>query len=86
MISVWIHIENENYWEGQAVLVSLPAMPRRDETIFLSEDTLIEMTAKGLLHGKPDTDGYLTFKDAMTVTDVCYIENSTTPHVMVRIP
>ena len=85
MIHAWIHTTGDNYWEGCATVISLPAMPRIGETVYLSEETLQSILEKsGALLDIYITDQVLV-RDNFTVTDICHIEGEELPHLMIDL-
>lgn len=85
MVKVWIHILSDAYWEGGALVVSLPALPRLGETVYLSEQTLENLLEKNIISPDIHTRKGLAFNDAFTVRDICYIEDEELPHIMLSI-
>lgn len=85
MTHAWIHTTGDNYWEGFAIVVHLPALPRIGETVYLTEETLRTILEKsGALLDVVVTDQILV-KENFTVTDICHIEGEELPHLMIDL-
>ena len=86
MTYVWIHIEDPetDYWESPAIVVKLPSLPRIGETVYLSEEAIGTLISQGALLPWLTQEDTISFPDALTVVDICYIENEELPHLLLR--
>ena len=86
MTYVWIHIEDpeSDYWEGPAIVIKLPSLPRIGETVYLSEEAIETLISRGALLPSLSVENTITFPDGMTVLDICYIENEELPHLLLK--
>lgn len=85
MIHTWIHISGKDYWEGDAIVITLPSLPRIGESVYFSDDTMTLLIDKGILSPEIITGERLAFNDTFVVTDICYIENEELPHIMIEL-
>lgn len=83
MIHTWLHANGKDYWEGEAIVIELPALPRIGETVYLSEQTMLELLSRHIICPKTETDEKMGFDDAFVITDICYIEGEDLPHIMI---
>ena len=85
MINVWVHIENERYWEDTAVLIKLAEIPRIGESVYLHPQTLAELLNKENTSRATFVKGAISLEDELKVIDVCYLEGKQQPHIMLRL-
>ena len=82
MQRIWIHINNDRYWENPGIVINLPALPRIGETVYLSELTMQLLIDKNLLQMQTSFDKGIEYRDNFYVEDICYIEDDPHPHIL----